>query len=155
LGRPGRSGGRSPILNYIKKWQTFFASFKDEVAPAWAEAAHFFREYAPRSQSWSGTCVAPWRHYSLKTSNGENRRRLRVAPAKRSTSALDKALIKRTPDHLPVQGLGDLLKDLATIARNRVQPTRKSVPPFDIVTHPTPLQRHALQLPGLHSESPT
>jgi hypothetical protein len=72
-----------------------------------------------------------------------------VASAKRSTSALDKALTKRTPDHLPVQGLGDLLKDLATIARNRIQPTRKSVPPFDIVTHPTPLQRHALQLPGL------
>lgn len=72
-----------------------------------------------------------------------------VAPAKRSASALVKARTKRTPDHLPVQSFGDLLKDLATIARNRIQPTRKSVPPFDIVTRPTPLQSHALQLLGL------
>jgi hypothetical protein len=78
-----------------------------------------------------------------------------VALAKRSASALDKALIKRTPDHLPMQGLGDLLKDLATIARNRIQPTRKSVPPFDIVTHLTPLLKDTLSnCPGLHSESP-
>jgi hypothetical protein len=72
-----------------------------------------------------------------------------VAPAKRSASALDKARTKRTPDHLPVQSFGELLKDLATIARNRIQPTRKSVPPFDIVTRPTLFQRHALQLLGL------
>jgi Transposase DDE domain len=72
-----------------------------------------------------------------------------VAPAKRSASAQSKAQTKRTPDRLPVQSFGDLLKDLATIARNRIQPTRKSLPPFDIVTRPTPLQKHALQLLGV------
>jgi hypothetical protein len=94
---------------------------------------------------WNGTCAALWRRYSSMTRNGENRRPLPPS----SASALDKARTKRTPDHLPVQGFGDLLKDLSTIARNRIQPTRKSVPPFDIVTRPTPLQRHALQLLGL------
>jgi transposase len=72
-----------------------------------------------------------------------------VAPAQRSASAQAKARIKRTPDHLPVQSFGDLLKDLATIARNRIQPARKTVPPFDIVTRPTPLQKNALQLLGV------
>jgi hypothetical protein len=72
-----------------------------------------------------------------------------VAPAKRSAAAQAKAQTKRTPDHLSVQNFGDLLKDLATIAKNRIQPTRKSLPPFDIVTRPTPLQKHALQLLGV------
>jgi hypothetical protein len=72
-----------------------------------------------------------------------------VAPAQRSAAAKAKARIKRTPDHLPVQSFGDLLKDLATIARNRIQPARKTVPPFDIVTRPTLLQKNALQLLGV------
>ena len=72
-----------------------------------------------------------------------------VAPAQRSASAQAKARIKRTPDHLPVQSFGDLLKDLATVARNRIQPARKTIPPFDIVTRPTPLQKNALQLLGV------
>ncbi len=72
-----------------------------------------------------------------------------VAPAQRSASAQAKAQRKRTADQLPVQSFRDLLKDLATIAKNRIQPVLKSIAPFDMVTRPTALQRHALRLLGL------
>ena len=72
-----------------------------------------------------------------------------VAPARRSASAQAKARTKRTPHGLAVQSFRDLLRDLATIVKNRIRPVLKSVAPFDIVTRPTPLQKHALQLLGL------
>ena len=72
-----------------------------------------------------------------------------VAPAQRSASALAKARTKRTPDNLPVQSFRDLLSDLGTIVRNRIQPTLKSIPFFDVVTRPTPLQQRALELIGV------
>jgi hypothetical protein len=72
-----------------------------------------------------------------------------VAPAQRSASALAKARTKRTPDNLPVQSFRDLLRDLATIVKNRIQPTLESIPPFDVVTRPTPLQQRALELIGV------
>src|SRR5207244_1867705 len=43
-----------------------------------------------------------------------------VAPAERSTQALQKAHSKRTTDQLPVQSFQSLLADLATIVKNRV-----------------------------------
>jgi transposase len=72
-----------------------------------------------------------------------------VAPAQRSASAQAKARTKRTAGGLAVQSFHDLLQDLATIVKNRIQPMLKSVAPFDVVTRPTPLQKHALQLLGL------
>jgi transposase len=72
-----------------------------------------------------------------------------VAPARRSASARAKARTKRTPDGLAVQSFRDLLKDLATIVKNRIRPALKSLAPFEIVTRPTSLQKHALQLLGL------
>jgi transposase len=72
-----------------------------------------------------------------------------VAPARRSASAEAKARTKRNADNLPVQSFRDLLRDLATIVKNRIQPALKSVAPFDIVTRPTTLQQQALQLLGL------
>ena len=45
-----------------------------------------------------------------------------VAPAMPSPSARRKAAAKRTPDGVPVHSFRTLLEDLATIARNRVQP---------------------------------
>jgi transposase len=72
-----------------------------------------------------------------------------VAPARRSAAAEAKARTKRTPDGLAVQSFHDLLKDLATIVKNRIRPVLKSVAGFEIVTRPTPLQKHALQLLGL------
>ena len=42
-----------------------------------------------------------------------------------------------------------ILDDLATIARNRVQPKLTGAPPFDLTTKPTKLQRQALDLLGV------
>jgi len=73
-----------------------------------------------------------------------------VAPAQRSADAKAKARTKRTAaDALPVQSFRGLLSDLATISKNRIQPTRQSIPPFDMVTRPTALQCHALELVGV------
>ena len=54
-----------------------------------------------------------------------------------------------TPDGVPVHSFRTLLEDLATIARNRVQPKLPGAPPFDVVTKPTKLQRQALDLLGV------
>jgi Transposase DDE domain len=72
-----------------------------------------------------------------------------VAPARRSASAQAKARTKRTVHGLAVQSFHDLLQDLATIVKNRIQPVLRSIAPFDIVTRPTPLPKQALQLLGL------
>jgi hypothetical protein len=72
-----------------------------------------------------------------------------VLPAQRSASAHPEARTKRTAEGLAVQSFHDLLKDLATIVKNRIRPALKSLAPFEIVTRPTPQQKHALQLLGL------
>jgi hypothetical protein len=72
-----------------------------------------------------------------------------VAPAQRSAGARAKARTKRTADALTVQSFRDLLRDLATIAKNRIQPMLASIPPFDLVTRPTMLQHRALELVGV------
>lgn len=78
-----------------------------------------------------------------------------VSPARRSPSAEGKAMTKRTADGEPVHSFQTLLKDLATIAKNRVQPRIPPVgkggnaPEFDIVTVPTPIQRRAFDLLGV------
>ena len=69
-----------------------------------------------------------------------------VAPATRSPRALAKAAAKRTRDDLPVHSFDSLLTDLATICLNQIQPTDPTLPPFQLVTTPTPLQRQALDL---------
>jgi hypothetical protein len=73
-----------------------------------------------------------------------------VAHGQRSAGAKAKARTKRTAaEALAVQSFRGLLTDLATIGKNRIQPTRTSIPPFDMVTRPTALQRHALELVGV------
>ena len=42
-----------------------------------------------------------------------------------------------------------LLDDLATIAKNRIQPKLTGAAPFEVITRPTALQRQALDLLGL------
>jgi transposase len=71
-----------------------------------------------------------------------------VAPAVRSEKAKAKARTKRTEDDWPVQSFQDWLKDLATIAKNTIQPKLKSLPAFEVITRPTPAQQHALKLLG-------
>ena len=72
-----------------------------------------------------------------------------VAPAEPSPSARRKAASKRTPEGVPVHSFRTILDDLATIARNRVQPKLTGAPPFDLTTKPTKLQRQALDLLGV------
>jgi hypothetical protein len=72
-----------------------------------------------------------------------------VAPAARSPRALAKAAAKRTGDNLPVHSFDSLLRDLATICLNQIQPAGPALPGFRLVTTPTPLQRQALDLLGV------
>ena len=69
-----------------------------------------------------------------------------VAPAHCSPAAQDKARRQRTPDQLPVQSFRDLLRHLAIIVKNRIEPTLKSIPSFDMIIRPDALQQRALQL---------
>ena len=49
----------------------------------------------------------------------------------------------------PVHSFATLLKDLATIAANRVQPLDADLPAFTMITTPTMLQRRAFELLGV------
>jgi hypothetical protein len=72
-----------------------------------------------------------------------------VAPALRSESALRKIHTKRTEHNEPVHSFATLLKDLATIAANKVQPLSSDLPVFTVITTPTPIQRRAFELLGV------
>jgi transposase len=78
-----------------------------------------------------------------------------VSPAKRSPKAERKAQTKCTADGEPVHSFQSLLKDLATIVKNRVQPriplvgNAGSAPEFNTVTIPTPLQHRVFDLLGI------
>lgn len=67
-----------------------------------------------------------------------------VAPAVRSPSAKAKDATGSTASGLPVQSFQDLLKDLATLCRHRIQLT--SGGEFQQLTESTTLQRHVLEL---------
>ena len=71
-----------------------------------------------------------------------------VEPAQRSPKALQKARTRKTEDGMPVHGFQALLKDLATICKNRIQP-KKGGTAFDKITTPTPFQQKALDLLGV------
>ena len=73
-------------------------------------------------------------------------RRSVVAPAQRYAAAQQKVHSRRTTDDLPVYSFQTLLRDLATIVSNRVQPKDATIPAFDIITTPTALQQRALDL---------
>ena len=73
-----------------------------------------------------------------------------VAPAQRSPRAQRKALTKLTADDAPVHSFQTLIRDLATLARNRILPNTKDPVAFDLVTTPTPLQQRAFDLLGVN-----
>jgi hypothetical protein len=79
---------------------------------------------------------------------GQARRTNIVAPAKRSERAEAKAFTKTTQDGTPVHSFQSLLRDLATIAKNRIQPEDSSSS-FDMCTRPTALQQRAFDLLGV------
>jgi transposase len=72
-----------------------------------------------------------------------------VAPAVRSDAARRKAATRKTEEGLKVHSFQTLLSDLATIAKNRIQPKDKKIPAFDMLTTPTPLQQQAFDLLGV------
>lgn len=69
-----------------------------------------------------------------------------VDPAIRSLGAKAKDRTKRTPDGFPVESFPDLLKHLATLAKNRIHMTGKTSGDFYKLTEQTPLQRRAFEL---------
>jgi hypothetical protein len=73
-----------------------------------------------------------------------------VAPAHVSPRASRKAQTKRTEEDLPVHSFQTLLRDLATLTKNRMR--SKHADPsarFDLVTVPTPTQQRAFDLLGV------
>src|SRR6266540_3218695 len=66
-----------------------------------------------------------------------------VAPARRSPAAQAKASRKANADHQPVRGFRDLLDHLATLTRDTITISGRTV---DKLTTPTPLQRRAFDL---------
>jgi len=72
-----------------------------------------------------------------------------VAPAQRSASAKLKARTKHTSEGAKVHSFRTLLGDLATIVKNRIQPTDNSIAVFDMLTQPTAVQQRAFDLLGV------
>jgi hypothetical protein len=73
-----------------------------------------------------------------------------VGPARRSERAEAKALTKRDDAGEPVHSFKSLMRDLATIAKNRIQPKVSGASPFQIITRPTSFQQRALDLLGVN-----
>ncbi len=69
-----------------------------------------------------------------------------VAAAQRSPRAMKKAATKRTEDDFPVHSFQSLLRDLATLTKNRVHAKIKDAPPFVQYAKPTRLQQRAFEL---------
>ena len=72
-----------------------------------------------------------------------------VAPAQRSPAAKRKAAAKRTDDDKPVHSFQTVLADLATIAKNRIQPSVPGAESFEKITRPTSNQQRILDLLGV------
>ena len=77
---------------------------------------------------------------------GTARRDSIVAPSERSEAADRKAARKPNSDGVPVHSFRTLLKDLATLVKNRI---RFGESRFDRFTTPTPLQQRAFDLLGV------
>ena len=71
----------------------------------------------------------------------EARRASVVAPAWASDSARRKARTKRADEGRPVHSFRSLLRDLATVTKNRVAPRLPGAELFDVIARPIELQR--------------
>jgi transposase len=78
--------------------------------------------------------------------SGEALRSSVVAPAERPAAAIQKANTKRTAEGGSVHSFATMIRDLATLVKNRVQPRTDGADAFDIITKPTPTQKKALDL---------
>ena len=79
----------------------------------------------------------------------EQQRSSVVAPAQRSETAKRKASSKHTADGVPVHSFRTLLKDLATVTKNQIQPNLPDASTFEKVTQPTRTQKKTLDLLGV------
>ncbi len=79
----------------------------------------------------------------------EQQRSSVVAPAQRSETAKRKASSKHTADGVPVHSFRTLLKDLATITKNQIQPNLPDASTFEKTTQPTRTQKKMLDLLGV------
>ena len=79
----------------------------------------------------------------------EQQRSSVVAPAQRSETAKRKASSKQTVDGMAVHSFRTLLKDLATITKNQIQPNLSDAPTFEKVTQPTRMHKKTLDLLGI------
>jgi len=82
------------------------------------------------------------------------RRESVVKPALRSEAAERKAATKHDDDGLPVHSFRSLLSDLATLTINQIQTGNTSLPAFNKLTNPTPLQKKAFSLLGIRLQLP-
>ncbi len=80
---------------------------------------------------------------------GDRLRASIVAPAQRSPEAQRKARSRRTETGEPVQSFQGLLRDLATIVKNRNRVQRAGGLEFEVITTPTPHQQRAFDLLGV------
>ena len=72
-----------------------------------------------------------------------------VAPAQRSEAAKLKARTKQTAEGLKVHSFQTLLRDLATIVKNRIHHKDTTLAVFDMLTTPTTIQQRAFDLLGV------
>ena len=72
-----------------------------------------------------------------------------VAPAVRSESAKRKDATRRTSSGYPVQSFQDLLRDMATLTRSRIQLSEYGAE-YNKLTQPTAYQQHVLELLDVH-----
>lgn len=76
--------------------------------------------------------------------NAQRQGRSVVTRAERSEAAMRKVRTRRTTDGFPVHSFQTLLKDLATLTRNRVRIAGGAS--FEQLARPTPLQQRAFEL---------
>jgi transposase len=76
-----------------------------------------------------------------------------VSKAPRSEAAKQKDYQRRTSDGFPVQSFQCLLKDLATLCKNRVRWDSHPETEFDRLTEPTPLQQRVFEILDLSLSS--
>ena len=81
--------------------------------------------------------------------SAETTRESVVSRAPRSEAAKRKETERRTAEGFPVQSFQCLLKDLATLCKNRVRWTSSVEMEFERVTLPTELQRRVFEILGL------
>ena len=77
-----------------------------------------------------------------------------VAKTRPPRDARAKAATKRTGDGLPVHSFRTLLKDLATLSLQTVQPGPATLPPIKVLSEATPVQEKAFGLLGVTLKPP-